>query len=148
MSADSKLKSSVKILLKILKTFCHGFGSTFWDRLCPNFEKMPKKGQKTTFSRLNRVRNLVMRFYKPHIISESLKNAWLGFAHHCSISHIIELKWPKLPVRHNYNYIQLEYSTSPPFCETGFICSLKKTLRCIDREMSIVFEQSYNAPDF
>ena len=126
LSAGSKLKGSFKILLKILKTFCHGFGSTFWDRLCPNFEKMPKKGQKTTFSRLNRVRNLVMRFYKSHIISESLKKCMTRFRPLFNLAYNW-IKMAQIDHSHNYNYIQLEYSTSLLFCETGFSSLDKKT---------------------
>ena len=45
LSADSKLKCSVKLFLKNGRNFSHGLGTTNQNGLCPELDKRPQKGQ-------------------------------------------------------------------------------------------------------
>ena len=77
-------KKSKNILPLIWLNILRWIMGKFWENA--------KMRQKTTFARLNSVRNLVMHFYKPHIIFKFYKNARLGFSH-CSISQYFSPFW-------------------------------------------------------
>ena len=80
--ADSKLKCSVKLLLKNGKNFWHGLGTAYQNGLCPELKIIPYKGQKTTFKRFREHPACPFSRSGMYRIIQFYKNAFTRFPHY------------------------------------------------------------------